>query len=562
MMHAFSHHLTGTTGLPPEHKSPTPDLSSVHSPLGRAKAVSITMNTSDVAGGQCIQQRQDDSTLSYPLPHSPSHTASSSHPAGTEHIALDPQSLAPVYSTLSHLNGEMQIPLGGLAGGEHEGERGGGDKDLSLSSESTKPSDYACYTPDGGDQFPTMVQPSHHSNSLGDVTVTSSVEGAIGTASVSLSSSTTAIPSLLLHPPTVSTAAPTALAYSLALSQPTPSQLTNSMLTPSTVSGFSLTPVSFLADLSPLITTTGHTEPSVAQGRDGEETQAHVPGAKSLERMQSVSAALDVPRPNVCESGQTMTTPTLLSRPDLSIATEDTDPKLPGHRNASKSLIMAWPEVSTDTVASLDTTPTHATLHLPADFDTKSDSSASRANTHTSNSVISFNSRPLSLGPDSPLPPSSLHTVDTTLTTDLPTTTSSASTATATTSASLQEVFLRRKMDFIQQSQRRLEQIGTNATERRIQSSLRSDSVVQNQQQRAVMKTDKQTPDKQHSSLPNQPRPESVRGGGKENRKRTVTFSSPVRSPGMSSPSSEHKGVCTCIYTVVHCRGDCMDMVT
>ena len=110
----------------------------------------------------------------------------------------------------------------------------------------------------------------------------------------------------------------------------------------------------------------------------------------------------------------------------------------------------------------------------------------------------------------------------------------------------------------------------TNASERRIQSSLKSDNVgkqcsnlhfVRHKQKakNTSNKTVKLTPSKQQSSLPPTSKhllPDTCKvssggdgGSGKENCKRAVTFSSPVlcssHSAGMFSPPLEHKGTYT-----------------
>ena len=189
-----------------------------------------------------------------------------------------------------------------------------------------------------------------------------------------------------------------------------------------------------------------------------------------------VISHLPVSRPPAFPSPLPLMTPSSLPRPDLSLATENSDPRQPSLQETS------------DTAVSLDTTPTHTTLHLPMEDPPTAATTLEQRN----------------IEPDvvTPLSPSSLQTVPSF---SLP----------STTSASLQEAFLRRKMNFVRESQRRLEQLKSNARERQVQSSLKSNS--------------------RHSSTAQQsPRSPSSRGE-KENKKRVVTFSSPVLSSSHAS---------------------------
>lgn len=204
-----------------------------------------------------------------------------------------------------------------------------------------------------------------------------------------------------------------------------------------------------------------------------------------------VISHLPVSRPPAFPSPLPLITPSSLPCPDLSLATENSDPRQPSLQETR------------DTAVSLDTTPTHTTLHLPVEDPPTAATTLEQRNTE----------------PDvvTPLSPSFLQTVPSF---SLP----------SNTSASLQEAFLRRKMNFVRESQRRLEQLQSNARERQVQYSLKSNS--------------------RHSSTAQQsPRSPSSRGE-KENKKRVVTFSSPVLSSshasGLSRSPRGHRGNLYC----------------
>ena len=174
---------------------------------------------------------------------------------------------------------------------------------------------------------------------------------------------------------------------------------------------------------------------------------------------------------------------TLLSRPDLSLSTDPQQP-LPGH----KAALLSRPNLSLSTVSSdlrpltyqsntlasddpsLDTTPTHTTLHLPTNC-----------------------------GAD-PLIPAEMMTPELTVSDSAATschTVSHLSPQPSSDGESLQKAFLRKKMKFVRQSQKRLEELKKGSSK---QQTL-------------------QLP----PSLPVSSRHDQLRG--KENK---VTFSSPV----------------------------------
>ena len=325
-----------------------------------------------------------------------------------------------------------------------------------------------------------------------------------------------------------------------------------------------MTPVSTLPDPSPLVRTVEHTplceQDSTLSKDENTRTSQTVAAVDGSQSTKSENAPSDIstdefftPRVGGYDSRRRGDAPASLARPNLSVATEDTD--RPGHHNSQDTT--PCPDVSSDVVQSLDTTPTHATLHLPGDM-SESDPSISTAATDTSNIHLPKPANPatvdLYVRPNSPseqAPQSETHIPSPSLTTP------------GSVSNSLQEAFLRRKMSFIEQSQKRLEQMKSNASERRIQISLESDSSEQRrgavyggQLKKAKKPFDKTrtqkpiTPTKQQpsplSSFPSSgvshPPPEA----GKENRKRVVTFSSPVlcssHSSDLFSPPLEHKG--------------------
>lgn len=310
------------------------------------------------------------------------------------------------------------------------------------------------------------------------------------------------------------------------------SQLTTSILTPSTATGHSLTSISSLPTPSPI----GH----VLSGQDASSNPTQISEC-SIGRPNTTghNQNVDTPCPNLFESGSTVSLP----RPNLSIATEDTEPMPLGQRTGQDTT--PCPDVSTETAQSLDTTPTHATLRLPSgESESDSSTTTSQLPPHTLKSFDISSQLP------SPLYPSSLQTLHT----------SSTSGA-----LSLQEAFLRHRADFVEHSRKRLEQVKTNASERRIQSSLKDDStqkhstIITHSRQKAKRpseKTERKSPSKlhplsqPHSSSTNYPPTSRSKDGdgvgGKENRQRAVTFSSPVscssHKSGMFSPPQEHKG--------------------
>ena len=533
---------------------------------------------------------QQDTTLPYIPPDSLPHVSDSDSSSETDDATINSPSVTLGTDVRdSKTKGGLNMPVGQLTG-RKPGEKRKENHAL-LSNKADDPSQ--C--------FPPVVQTndinlSNEFSSLSD-DVTANT---LATRSSSTSLSSEPSPSLPINVPVVSTALPTFLQPFHASSKPytplptfvTPySQLTNDMLTsltisavplppsttisaqpyalmssqsnivtpssqptltPSTISNFTLTPVSFFPDPSPITTTIQDTESTVQQGSDGDQPQVyHNPAIVGFPETQSI---LDVPCPNLYPSGQNTRTPATLSRPDLSIATEDTDQKPNRHNESTQSQdTTLCPEMSTDIPLSLDTTPTHTTLCLPADDE--SDPSI------LSNSPSTVSSKPLCSKPNDLVSAPPPQTAQSLTITPLTTTSLTASTASA---GSLQETFLRRKLDFVQQSQKRLEQMKTNASERNIQSSLKSDNVgkqcsnlhfVQHKQ-KAKNKTVRLTPSKQQSTLPPTSKhllPDTCKvssggdgGSGKENRKRAVTFSSPVlcssHSAGMFSPPLEHKG--------------------
>lgn len=309
------------------------------------------------------------------------------------------------------------------------------------------------------------------------------------------------------------------------------SHLTTSILTPSTATGHSLTSISSLPTPSPI----GHVLSGQASSNPTEISERPIGRPNTTGHNQDI----DTPCPNLFESGSTVSLP----RPNLSIATEDTETMPLGQRTSQDTT--PCPDVSMETAQSLDTTPTHATLRLPAE-ESESDSSTttSQLPPHTLKSFDISSQLP------SPLYPSSLQTMHT----------SSTSGA-----LSLQEAFLRHRPDFVEHSRKRLEQVKTNASERRIQSSLKDDStqkrstIISHSRQKAKKpseKTERKSPSKlyplsqPHTSSTNYPPTSRSKDGdgvvGKENRQRAVTFSSPVscssHKSGMFSPPQEHKG--------------------
>lgn len=323
------------------------------------------------------------------------------------------------------------------------------------------------------------------------------------------------------------------------------SQLTTSILTPSTVTGYSLTSISSLPTPSPF-------------GQSGQDT-----GSRPMEinscpigqvgtSQENATAGhnqdIDTHCPNLFESGSTASLP----RPNLSMATEDTETMPLGQRTSQDTT--PCPDISIETAQSLDTTPTHATLRLPADSQSDSSTTTPQLPPH---SVKSFD---ISSQLPSPLYPSSSQTAGSltihTLSTSAPSSSSGP--------LSLQEAFLRRKADFVKHSQKRSEQVKINASERRIQSSLKDDStqkrstILSHSRQKAKKhfeKTARKSPSSKLHPL-SQPPSSSTKYpltgksdgvGGKENRRRAVTFSSPVLcssyNSGMFSPPLEHQGL-------------------
>ena len=199
----------------------------------------------------------------------------------------------------------------------------------------------------------------------------------------------------------------------------------------------------------------------------------------------SLHEDIPVSQPPTIPLTQPYVTPAPLPRPDLSLATLDSDPR----RQDS---------TTSDPGVSLDTTPTHTTLHLPND--------------ERSESEISLLAT--ACQPQSPAPNHS---------TSLQTAPSLSLPSLTKPTPNLQEAFLRRKMNFVRESQRRLEELKGNARERQTQFSIKQRS------QRS----------------PPSPRPG---GSGKENeRKRIVTFSSPhlcsSHTPcNLFTPPPQHKG--------------------
>ena len=399
-------------------------------------------------------------------------------------------------------------------------------------------------------------------------------------------------PSLPLHSPNLPISVPTysstsqphtfthAHPHTLTPSQQQPlsiSQFSNSILTPSTASGYSLTPVSFLPDPSPPPTTAGHTAQGGQDNTSGNQTQTSTSELPLGHSEGNVKHHLSehIIRDTHLEPHQIGSIPVSLPHPNLSLATDDTDAVPTGQQDTPPC-----PDTSTEMTRSLDTTPTHTTLQIAAEIESDSDPSLSTVTT-TPNLPLSHNVPNTTKYFDivsqlaSPLSPSSLQTAHPLTTHSLTTTTTSpppplppSSTSAA---VSLQEAFLRRKVDFVKQSQKRLEQIKTNVSERRIQSSLRSDSTrkqgssvhghPRQKAKKVFSKTENQTletPSKLQSSSSTDcskhplPGKEKSGGGGdgKENRKRVVTFSSPVmcssHSSGMFSPPLEHKGMNMC----------------
>ena len=336
------------------------------------------------------------------------------------------------------------------------------------------------------------------------------------------------------------------------------SQYSESVIAPSTLSSLNQTPTaSFLQDPSPIADPVGHSGyPRQDTDRQAPTDVSNIecPGRKR-ENAPSCSQGLIISGSDAYKVGGIRTS---LPRPDLSMATEDTDP---GQHTAP------YPDMNSEIAQSLDTTPTHTTLHLPGD-ESESDPSISTTTTAPSdpNVLLSHTFEPhisSDLVSHPHVSPSSQKTA-----TSLNTQTSPplSDTSTAIVTNSLQEAFLKQKKDFVQQSRKRLEQLKSNASERRIQSSLKPEQrhgVFHSSQNAAKSseKTDKwkqKAPGRQSLSL--HPPPTSTSGkhspllnnsecdrGGKENKKRAVTFSSPVlcssHSSCMFSPPLEHKGI-------------------
>ena len=359
-------------------------------------------------------------------------------------------------------------------------------------------------------------------------------------------------------------------------------QFSNSIPTPSTASGYSLTPVSFLPDPSPLPAIAGHTAQGGQDYTNGNQTQTSTselpPGHSEGIVKHGLSEHINLD--THLEPRQIGSIPVSLPHPNLSLATDDTD-AVPTRQQGTPPC----PDTSTEMTRSLDTTPTHTTLQIAAEIESDSDPSLSTVTT-TPNLPLPHNNMPntakcfdIISQLASPLSPSSLQTAHPLTTHSLITPTTSSPPppplplppSSTSAAVSLQEAFLRRKVDFVKQSHMRLEQIKTNVSDRRIQSSLRSDSTrkqgssvhghPRQKAKKAFSKTENQTletPSQLQSSsstiCSKHPLPGKEKsgggGGGKENRRRVVTFSSPVmcssHSSGMFSPPLEHKGMNMC----------------
>ena len=457
----------------------------------------------------------------------------------------------------------------------------------------------------------TLQHSSQHSTwSEGETSTTLSVDGPANPKTPVDAQTATSLPATSVSLPqfTAQNRLPVVAPTLHSPSQPfSASQLSSSVLTPSMISGFSLTPASFLPDPSPsppiAVSQWGKFTPSAVEYTPFSVRETGSRGAQTSklghpEKSASVKLTFappsghsnqdTIPRPNPSELGHSSSTPANLLRPNLSIATDDTE----RGRYASQDSTPC-PEVSIGTAESLDTTPTHTTLHLPLD-----DSEFPSPSTSSTTSTLALAAPPLqplhTLKPFeissrlvSPLSPSSLRATDSLMlqqhTSSPPPPPSPPPAEPSSSAFSLQQAFLRKKTDFVEQSRRRLEQLKTSASERRIQSSLQADGTqrlgaVRNKphgkpkkppsRSEKQPKTSTAPQNTQHpslhrsSSLPpstlySTGRPTAGSGsdgnvtstGGKENRKqnrkRAVTFSSPVlqsRGTGMFSPPDEHKG--------------------
>lgn len=577
-----SHPLTHTIRPPPSslitHRAPPAQQPSgpAHQPR-----VSITAHESTVYNSGASQQHDhQDSTLPYPLHLLLTSSAHYSHvPMSTSnqytvtdtHITMPPVSASTGDSDSKPEEDrkddrEEHEIAGVLVEDREESEVGGSYAGLGSdhaavlrspfsspplvephSAETLRSSQYSTWSEDETSTTLSIDTPTN----LKDVT------GAVSTSPAS--PSVTIPPSLPLTTPNLAISVPSTLSpHTFTHSQPlSTSQPSKSVLTSSTVSSFSLTPVSFLSDPSPTATL-GYTaflredtrQPPTSMFPVSCPEEVHAAHGKIMPGHNNQDIV--TLRPDLFESGQSRSAPASLPRPNLSIATEDTDAMPLGHSTSQD--ITPCPEVSTEAAQSLDTTPTHTTLQLPADYSESDPSISPIKSTILPQNIPPHTSKSFDISSQlaSPLSPSSLQTK---------THTTSAPPSTSTSALSLQEAFLRRKADFVKQSQWRSEQLKTNASDRQIQSSLEADNTRQHK-----AKNQPKTPASKRHSLP----PSSAAGsgsstlagsskggggcGGKENRRRAVTFSSPVlcssHSSGRFSPPLEHKG--TCMYNLLY----------
>ena len=319
---------------------------------------------------------------------------------------------------------------------------------------------------------------------------------------------------------------PYTLTPSLPAHLPSISQLSTSIVTPSTISSLSLTPSSLDPSPLPLSPSQGYTaEVSYSTGlgspvlltssgvglqmseRDGPERLMPIGEEKSGFSGHGSQDSIACPDPP--ESGHRNTA--RFSCPNLSLSTEEHEVTLPatGQQYSQESSLSG--DTSTE---GLDPTPVHVSPVLQQ---------LESAPTSASATVALRTLSPVAPLPQ-PSPPPSL---------------SSLPPPPSSSSLSLQEAFLKSKADFVKQSQQRLEKVKADASEKRVQAAIQRDTGHLRDKPKAMAGRSKVVRDHYHPALT------ASRSAGKENAPRMVTFSSPVlqsQAGGMFSPPDIHKG--------------------